>query len=107
MISTDMQGTVCVVRFLNNFTLDDVHEVIEDVESSHAQGAILDMEQMDVLTSSAIGLLIALFNNLSEIKIKVGVSCLNENNRHLFALSKLDTLFSLFDTVEEGIDSVE
>ena len=103
MVNKDIQDGVCVVRVIKVFTLDDVHEIINAVEESGKKAVILDMTHLEMLTSSAIGLLISVYNNLKEIHIKMGVSGLNSNNRQLFSLSKMDKLFSVFETVDQGI----
>ncbi|MGK5090968.1 STAS domain-containing protein [Deltaproteobacteria bacterium TL4] len=107
MIKIKIKNSLCIVQLLQNFTADDVHEVIEVIEGKQINRLLLDMGMLEMLTSSAIGLLIGLFNNLVEIKIKMGVTGLNDNNLHLFSLSKLDVLFSIYETVQHGIDDLK
>ncbi|MBF0238758.1 MAG: STAS domain-containing protein [SAR324 cluster bacterium] len=106
MIEVEHEGIVCKIVVLDHFSLDDVHDVIEDVESAHARKVLIDLSQIEVMTSSNIGLLVAMYNNLKEINVGMSLCNLTAKNRHLVSIAKLDTLFSVFDTVDAGVSAL-
>lgn len=67
---------------------------------------IIDLSQVNIMNSSGLGILIA---SLSAIKKKNGTLILtgaNSKIKNLFNVTKLDTVFILFDTVENALHSI-
>lgn len=105
MIDIKQDANVYTVYVKEHFTLDDVHELIDQVESHEVSIVLLGVGEVKVFTSSMLGMIISLYKNLAEIDIQFGFFGLSEDNEKLMKISGIDRLIPKFNTAEEGLES--
>ncbi len=106
MLEINVQQNALVAKIIPPFNMDDIHEVIEQVEEAEEQevkSVILDMESVGMMTSSMIGLLVALYKNLLEIQVNLGLSGLIEENATTLNMAGLGKILPHFSDVASGI----
>ena len=65
---------------------------------------LIDFSKTGYIDSSGLGVLVSLSKKIREQGGELRLSSLNEDLRTLFELTKLDTLFRIADTREEGLE---
>lgn len=105
MVEIEIEKGVCIVIAQSNFTRDDLNSIIDFSEEHEGTGIVLDLERLGLLTSSTLGLLIQLFKYTQEASCKFGVTGLDVNGKRTLGFAKLDSMFSQFDSHEEGIEA--
>ncbi len=103
MVHIENEQGVCVARLIPRVSVEDVHSIINKAQSDKAIGVVVDMKNLDVLTSLVTGLLIALYKDLKEIELGFGVLNLGPEGREQLEFSQLNRLFPYFDTLSESI----
>lgn len=76
--------------------------VLEEVEKGERR-FLVDFSRTGYIDSSGLGVLVSLSKKIREQGGELRLSGLNEDLRTLFELTKLDTLFRIADTREEGL----
>ena len=77
---------------------DKIHESI-----SRGQTKILiDMEELELMNSSGLGILIAAITTLKNNQGKMALMNVPERIAHLLKITKLTNVFKLFDSVEQA-----
>ncbi len=64
---------------------------------------LIDFEKTGYIDSSGLGVLVSLSKKVRERGGELRLAGLNEDLRTLFQLTKLDSLFSIVDSREEGL----
>jgi len=64
---------------------------------------VVDFSDTGYIDSSGLGVLVSVSKKIREAGGELSLSGLNEDLRMLFELTKLDTLFRIFDTKEEAL----
>ena len=77
-------------------------KVVDAMESGEAQ-FVIDFAVTGYIDSSGLGALVSLSKKIREAGGDLRLSGLNDDLRTLFELTKLDTLFTICDSVEEAI----
>lgn len=76
--------------------------VLEEVERGERR-FLVDFSRAGYVDSSGLGVLVSLSKKVREQGGELRLSGLNEDLRTLFELTKLDTLFRIAETRDEGI----
>lgn len=82
-------------------------ELTKLVETSGRRWLTLDLSQVKIITSSAVGKLIALHRNLHRRGGRVALCGLNDFIRHVFTTANLTDYFHIQSTVEEAVESLK
>ncbi len=77
-------------------------KVVDAMESGETQ-FVIDFAVTGYIDSSGLGALVSLSKKIREAGGDLRLSGLNDDLRTLFELTKLDTLFTICDSVEEAI----
>lgn len=77
-------------------------KVVDAMESGEAH-FVIDFAVTGYIDSSGLGALVSLSKKIREAGGDLRLSGLNDDLRTLFELTKLDTLFTICDSVEEAI----
>ena len=77
--------------------------LLENIEDETLKGMVLDLEKVDVIDSSGIGLIVSIFKSLKEHDRGFCLTSLSPKNRELFALTKLDQILTIVDDNDEGL----
>lgn len=103
MIDIHFHSNICVIDVQPFLTADDIHEIIDTAEHSNVDGVLLILRRIKKFTSHHQGQLVDLYKNLNEIHIKFGLVGLNDTNLQFIKISRLDRVFPIFDTLEDGL----
>ncbi|MEX0855962.1 MAG: STAS domain-containing protein [Gemmatimonadota bacterium] len=77
-------------------------KVLDELERG-ARKFLVDFTNTGYIDSSGLGVLVSLSKKVREQGGELRLSTLNEDLRTLFELTKLDTLFRIADSREEGL----
>jgi len=81
----------------------DLKKKVLDAMESGERKFVVDFAATGYIDSSGLGVLVSLAKKVRETGGDLRLAGLNEDLRTLFELTKLDTLFTLMDTVEEAV----
>ena len=102
---------VTVVNFedtaiLDTLQVEQIGEALyELVDGKACRKIILDFTKVQLLSSSALGILITLLKKSSEIKGRVVLCSLRPELRKIFKISRLDKMFEFADNEEEALET--
>jgi anti-sigma B factor antagonist len=80
-------------------------KVLDELESGDRK-FLIDFARTGYIDSSGLGVLVSLSKKIREQGGQLRLSSLNEDLRTLFELTKLDTLFQISETREEGLEQI-
>jgi anti-sigma B factor antagonist len=78
------------------------NEVLQKLEGGERK-FLVDFSSTGYIDSSGLGVLVSLSKKIREQGGELRLSSLNDDLRTLFELTKLDTLFRIHDSREEGL----
>lgn len=78
------------------------HMVLERLRAGDRE-FLIDFAETGYIDSSGLGVLVSLSKKVREQGGELRLAALNEDLRTLFELTKLDTLFKIVDSREEGL----
>ena len=81
--------------------------VIEEQISSDIKWIILNLAGVPLMDSSALGIIIMAFIKLKEKKGKLAILYAQKNIIDIFNITKLNTLFEVYDNMQEALKSVQ
>jgi anti-sigma B factor antagonist len=81
----------------------DLKKKVLDAMESGDRKFVIDFAATGYIDSSGLGVLVSLAKKVREVGGDLRLAGLNEDLRSLFELTKLDTLFTLVDSVEEAV----
>ena len=79
-------------------------KVLDELEGG-ARRFLVDFTDTAYIDSSGLGILVSLSKKIREAGGELRLSSLNEDLRTLFELTKLDTLFRIADSRQEGLEA--
>ena len=91
-------GDVHCVRLTGSLCDDGIsvaRQVIIDTLSQGATRIAVNMEAVDYISSSGIGMLVSILKRCFQQKVQMALCGLNEDIRELFALTRLDQVFTI------------
>ena len=100
------------VEFVESNILDEVcirrigDELASVIERKKRPRIVLNFQNVNALSSSALGMLITVNTKIGDKKGKLVLSSLEEPIRDVFRITKLDKAFSICDSLAEAISSV-
>lgn len=80
---------------------DEVHRLIDRGKSK----VVVDLSRVTLMNSTGLGMLIGGFTTLKNAGGDLKLACVNRNVEHLIAISKLQTIFTPYPTVDEAVAS--
>jgi anti-sigma B factor antagonist len=81
----------------------DLKKKVLDAMEAGERKFVVDFTATGYIDSSGLGVLVSLAKKVREAGGDLRLAGLNEDLRTLFELTKLDTLFTLMDSVEEAV----
>ena len=102
------EGDVTVVDVDGQLIVGNRQELRQKVLDELEKGGrkfLVDFTETGYIDSSGLGVLVSLSKKISEMGGELRVSTLNEDLRILFGLTKLDTLFQIADSRQEGLSA--
>ena len=82
-----------------------VDECMDQVRNNNARHFVFDMQEVDFLASSCIGVLVSFLQDLEHTKGRVALANCKDNVLFLFKVTRLDSVFSMYDDVQEAVES--
>jgi len=83
----------------------DIEEkIIENLESENVKYLILNMENVEYMSSSGFRVAIALLRKLKEKKGMLRVCSIRPSVKRIFDVIELDSLFEIYETEEEALE---
>lgn len=104
--SVNSQEDITVVDVDGQLIVGNRQELKQKVLDELERGArkfLVDFTNTGYIDSSGLGVLVSLSKKVREQGGELRLSTLNEDLRTLFELTKLDTLFRIADSREEGL----
>lgn len=107
----EQRGQVVVVRVgLSEVDHGQMQEIASEcaqrMRFDNAQHFVFDMEGVTFLASACIGVLVELLQDLENMRGRIMLANCSENVLFLFRVTKLDSVFMIFEEVEEAMDEL-
>lgn len=77
-------------------------EVVSDAIQEGAKTFIIDLSEVRYISSSGIGLLITMLTKMRNVGGEVYLTSPSEHVKKLLIITKLNNIFTVFDSVEEA-----
>jgi anti-sigma B factor antagonist len=107
-LTTSTRGEVTLIRVDGQLTVGNRQELKATVQAGLDAGArkfLLDCTATGYIDSSGLGALVTIAKRVREAGGQIRLASLNDDLRALFELTKLDTLFAIFPTPDEALQS--
>ncbi|MGK0288658.1 MAG: stage II sporulation protein AA (anti-sigma F factor antagonist) [bacterium] len=103
-----MEGDICFISIDGNIALDGTNEVKEYLktfmEDDSINALVLNFGKVNFIDSSGIGLVVSVFKALQQKKIKFALTELNQKNREIFCMTRLDKILNIIDGDEQALE---
>ena len=71
----------------------------------NASNFVFDLERVEFLASACIGALVELLREVEPMRGKIAIAHATDSVSFLFRVTKLDSIFGLFDDIDEALES--
>jgi anti-sigma B factor antagonist len=88
-------------------SVSQFRNAVEEQINSDAKWIILNLAEVPLMDSSALGIIIMTFLKLKEKKGKLAILYAQKNVIDIFNITKLNTLFEVYDNMQEALKSVQ
>jgi len=106
-----IENNMLVLHIEGNITqssLNDLKTYLKPfLEDNAIQGVILNLEKVNLIDSSGIGLILTFHKQLCQRQAYLRLCHLSQKNREALRLTQLDRIFSIYPTVEEALQRVK
>ena len=100
----DLNGVVCLHGPL---TIENVRLFQNAIRREEkADTVILDLTEVPYIDSSGLGSLVSAYISRQKMGRRVALTGVNERIFHLFEVTRTDSLFSIFDTVDHALQAL-
>jgi anti-sigma B factor antagonist len=99
MITEENRGTVVIAKLsgrLDAAVTRDVRDRLIGMAGQSEKGIVLDMQQVDFIDSSGLGLLVSLVKATAEIDRALGLCSLTPQAQSLFELTRMSKIFPIY-----------
>ena len=83
----------------------DLNKVIQEEVEADRAGLILNLEEVPMMDSVGLGMLVAAYTSLTRKGAKVALLNVGRSVRYLLVVTKLDQVFEKYDDEDEAIES--
>jgi len=105
------KGEVQIVRIEGAIKSGDEYELAEKMEKyikpNVAPKFIIDMKKVPFINSAALGLFLKIYKHIDSLKGRIVFAGLNSDVENLMEITKLTSVFEIFKTVEEALESFD
>ena len=111
-IDIEEVGDVTVARFVDKKILDETNiQIIGNqlfglVDEDHRDKIVLDFTNVEYLSSAALGKLITMDKKVKSSKGKLRLCCIRPDIYEVFAITKLNKLFTICENQDEALASL-
>lgn len=79
--------------------------VMQEMENGR-RAVVIDLGQTDLIDSGGLGVLVTLYRHVEELGGNLVLANLSDEIAGLMKLTKLDTIFTVADTVDEAVERI-
>jgi len=103
------RGDVCIVTFIDRKILDEANiqeigqQLIDLINKEYKIKMLLNFENVEYLSSAALGKLITINKRIREENGKLKLCCIRPQIYEVFKITKLNKLFDIYDDEERAI----
>ena len=83
----------------------DLNKVIQQEVESNRKGLILNLEEVPMMDSVGLGMLVGVYTSPTRKGAKVVLLNAGRSVRYLLVITKLDQIFEKYDEEDEALDS--
>lgn len=107
-ISTRIRDNVAILDIRGEIIGDarfDLNKAIQEQIDSDAAGLIINLEEVPMMDSVGLGMLVAAYTSLTKQNKKVVLLNVGRSVRYLLVVTKLDQIFEKYDDEDEALVS--
>jgi len=108
-IVTNMEENVFVIKITGELMAgqdsEKLRNVVDETIQSEQVNVVVDMEEVNWMNSSGLGMLISALTSLRSSGGDMKLANLSERLKRPMQITKLDTVFQDFDSVAEAVKS--
>ncbi|QDU35229.1 Anti-sigma-B factor antagonist [Poriferisphaera corsica] len=82
-----------------------VDECMSLMRNDNIRNFVFDLEAVEFLASSCIGALVSFLQDIEHVKGKIAIANCKDNVSFLFKVTRLDSVFAIYDDVDDAIAS--
>ena len=111
-IEVEEVGGATVVTFVDKRILDEQNiqligeQLFSLVEDQNRDKIVLDFENVEYLSSAALGKLITLNKKVKAVDGQLRLCSIKKDIREVFMITRLDKVFPIDDDVDDSLDSL-
>ena len=83
----------------------ELNKIIQEQIDSNRMGIILNLEEVPMMDSVGLGMLIAAYTSLTKKDAKMVLLNAGRSIRYLLVITKLDQIFEKYDDEDEAVES--
>jgi anti-sigma B factor antagonist len=83
-----------------------VVELMEMMRNDAVQYFVMDMNEVEFISSGCLGSLVEFIQDLGHMRGKLALARCHDNVAFLFKVTRLDSIFPMFDEVEEAMTAM-
>lgn len=83
-----------------------LHDSLEEWVAAGKLRLVLSLRDVTLISSSGLGTLIQFSQDFKSRSGRLALAALHQTGKEVMAITKLDTLFQIYDTVEEAVESM-
>jgi anti-sigma B factor antagonist len=107
LFSSSKQDSTQVLRFQGRVTFgretERCRQVIKDLLAQGERRFVFDLERVEYVDSAGIGFLVSCLITLGNEGARLGLSAPPERVQYVLGITKLDTIFEVFPTLEQAL----
>lgn len=109
-IDIEQAGSVVTAHIhQSELAYNEMQEIVEScmdkMRCDNAQNFIFDFAEVEFLASACIGSLVQLLQDIEHQRGQIALAGCQENVAFLFKVTRLDSVFPMYDEVEEAAES--
>lgn len=105
------KGEVNIVRIEGAIKSGDEYNLAERMEKyikpNQAPKFIIDMKKVPFVNSAALGVFLNIYKHVDNLKGRMVFASLNSDVENLMEITKLSSVFEIFRTVDEALESYD
>ena len=94
-------------QFLGGEETDKLRDTLKEFSEEQKKVLIINLEKATYLNSTALGVLIAAHTNFVKRGAKIILCNISKSIENIFVITKLTLVFTIYETLEEAIKSIQ
>ncbi len=108
--AVDLRPGVILIHLSGKLMMGPESASLESMVNEHmdagARHLVFDLSDLKQLDSTGIGRFISTFNKLMQVNGTLGMAAANPTVRQGFRVTRLDTVFKFYETVDEAVGAI-